>query len=68
MFQLCRSCPVILSLLMCSLPDPVPLEKDGNGDPIRIDIPRPMDQDDHLNNVSCHHYFMVKEIGHKREQ
>ncbi|XP_065903564.1 protein lin-37 homolog [Dysidea avara] len=33
-----------------SLPDPVPLEKDSNGDPIRIDIPTPLDhpQDDNL--------------------
>ena len=34
-----------------SLPDPVPLEKDGDGNPIRIDIPKPV-LDDYIT-VSC---------------
>ena len=46
----------MLLYIPSSLPDPVPLKKDTDGNPIRIDIPEPLieahQQDDYVN-VSC---------------
>ena len=40
----------------CSLPDPVPLEKDSDGNPVRIDIPKPV-LDDYIT-VSCAYVYI----------
>ena len=39
---MCIICTCIHNSLPYSLPDPVPLEKDSDGNPIRIDIPKPV--------------------------
>ena len=38
--------PVVF--VTCSLPDPVPLEKDSDGHPVRISIPEPVRGNDYL--------------------
>ena len=44
-----------------SLPDPVPLEKDSDSNPIRIDIPKPV-LDDYITVSYAYTRLFIKEI------
>ena len=49
---------MVVVFVTYSLPDPVPLEKDSDGHPVRISIPEPVRGNDYLT-VSCTQVYII---------